>query len=437
MGMNVARMSEKLKPDFTSTNLDARLTALKDYVQQHPRNVRDGHINLHVHTNESFSFFQNPTEAVWYAYVEGLEYFGINDHYTINGHEEFSTACRIASLKSTYSIEAIAMDDESLHKGRRYNDPNNPGRCYLAGKGVVRDLKPGSSGCRILKTMRGALRDRNENIVCKLDWYARERGLDLNLQYNAVEALTPDGNSTERHVVQAFCERMGVMFPDMNERAEVYVKLLGNGVAGDVLSDPAEIQTLVRARLVKSGMPCYVEENRKAFTTVENLVDLYLEYGAIPIYPMMGNPITEEEEDLDALFRKMEAYRLNALEIIDYRTEISRAREIIDAASATGFPVFIGTEHNTKSPLSLVGPVASYPDFYEYLRRSAHFVIGHQRLMGLCDFGFVYADGKPRFDDRREGFRFFKKIGEMNIADEQLEELKNKTTYERKSFFGI
>ena len=215
------------------------------------------------------------------------------------------------------------------------------------------------------------------------------------------------------------------------------MKILGNGFTGDLLSDPAELQTLVRARLVKSDMPCYVEENRKAFTTVENLVNMYLEYGAIPIYPMMGNPITEEELDFEALFRKMERYRLHALEIIDYRTEIARAKEIIDAASSEGFPVFIGTEHNTKSPLSLVGPVASFPDYYNYLRRSANFVIGHQRLMRLCNVGFVYSNGKPRFDDRWEGFRFFEKIGEMDIADGQLEELKNKTIDERKSFFGI
>lgn len=99
--------------------------------------------------------------------------------------------------------------------------------------------------------------------------------------------------------------------------------------------------------------------------------------------------------------------------------------------------MFIGTEHNTKSPLPLVSPVASYPDFYDYLRRSAHFLIGHQRLMGLCDFGFVYEDGKPRFNNRGEGFRYFEKIGEMNIADEELDELEHKTLNERKRFFGI
>jgi hypothetical protein len=133
----------------------------------------------------------------------------------------------------------------------------------------------------------------------------------------------------------------------------------------------------------------------------------------------------------------MERYRLNALEMIDFRTEISRAREIIDAASSEGFPVFVGTEHNTKSPLSLVGPVAAYPDFYEYLHRSANFVIGHQRLMELCDFGFVYPDGTPRFDDRREGFSIFEQIGEIDISEEQVDELRMKTVDERKKFFGI
>ncbi len=78
-------MIDVLKPHFTGKDLTTRQEALIRYVQQQPRQGQNGHINLHVHTNESFSFFQNPTEVVWYAYVEGIEYFGINDHYTISG----------------------------------------------------------------------------------------------------------------------------------------------------------------------------------------------------------------------------------------------------------------------------------------------------------------------------------------------------------------
>ena len=57
--------------------------------------------------------------------------------------------------------------------------------------------------------------------------------------------------------------------------------------------------------------------------------------------------------------------------------------------------------------------------------------------MELCDFGFVYPDGTHRFDDRREGFSFFEKIGEMAISEEQVDELRMKILDERKRFFGI
>ena len=49
--------------------------------------------DLHIHTNESFSVFRSPTEAVWQAVTEGVAVLGINDHYTCAGHDEFRQAC--------------------------------------------------------------------------------------------------------------------------------------------------------------------------------------------------------------------------------------------------------------------------------------------------------------------------------------------------------
>jgi hypothetical protein len=425
------------KPNFNLDDCNARIEVLANYVREHPRNIERGLINLHVHTNESFSVFENPTEAVWYGYIENIEYFGINDHYTIDGHPEFKKACEIASIKPIYSIEAIAMDDRAMEDGKRYNDPNNAGRCYLVGKGVVRKLRRGSKGYRILKTMRHALRERNLEIVQKLNHYAALKKVSVTLHYAEVEGLTPRGIATERHVIEALCSKISREYPDRDERRSLYDKLLGGEIEDKLLDDSAELQTFVRSQLIKSGKPCFVKEGSKTFTSIENLVELFLEYGAIPLYPLMGNPITEEEEDLSLLFAKMEKYRLHALEMIDYRTEIRRAREIIDAASHYGYPVFIGSEHNTKKIMSLIGPVAGTLEFYNYFRRSANFVIGHQRLMELCDFGFVTKGGYARFSDRKEGFSFFEKIGEMELGKEQIEELMKRDTAERKSFFGI
>ncbi len=424
-------------PDFSSPDVHERVQALYRYVQAHRRNPGRGLINLHVHTNESFSVFRNPTEAVWYAYREDIEYFGINDHYTIDGHDEFRLACEAAGIRPTFSIEAIAMDEVALKKWRRYNDPNNPGRCYLIGKGVVRKLLPGGKGQNLLVSMTGSIRERNRRITEKLNRYLTAHGCVITLTYNEVEALTPRGNTTERHVVQAFCERLNREFEDLRVRKQVYSDLLQCDVEDKTLMDAARLLTLVREKLVKSSKPCYVEEDSRAFTTMDNLVDLYLEYGSVPTYPFMGNPITEEEEYLESLIPKVMQNRLYALDIIDYRTEVRRAREIIEVANHYGLPVFIGTEHNTKEMVPLVGPVAGQPEFYDYFRRSANFVIGHQLAAKLCNYGAVTPDGKPRFDDLKEGFQFYTNIGEMDLSKDQIEELEKKELKERKRFFGI
>jgi len=423
------------KPGFSMTDTKKRVQTLETYVRKHPRRLAKGFINLHVHTSESFSVFQSPTEAVWHAYCEDILYFGINDHYTIAGHPEFRDACAAAGIRAGFSIEAIAMDEKALKKNRRYNDPDNPGRMYLIGKGVIRDLKRESRSH--LTAMQDAIRMRNRRIVEKLNGYAGRRGILLELTYTDAELLTPNGNTTERHVVQAMCDRIAERYPDIEKRRVVYEHLIDYPVDDKTVIDSAEIQTLVRARLVKSGCPCYVEEDEKAFTTVENLVMMYRAYGSVPTYPLMGNPITEEEEDLGQLVRKMLDIGLFAFDIIDYRTEVRRAGEVIDTASRYGLPVFIGTEHNTKTMLPLVGPVAGAPDYYDYFLRSANFLLGHQLLGALCDYGSVTKSGKTRFNDLHTWFQFYERIGKMNISAEKMKLLRKKSVEERRRFFGI
>src|ERR1035441_786585 len=87
--------------------------------------------NCHIHTNESFSVFRSPAEAVWQAAREGLAVLGINDHYTVAGHEEFRQACEIAGIAAGFSMEAVGMDRAAEASRLLLNDPDNPGRVYL------------------------------------------------------------------------------------------------------------------------------------------------------------------------------------------------------------------------------------------------------------------------------------------------------------------
>jgi hypothetical protein len=403
---------------------DQRIEGLAEFVKNDRESKKRRWINLHVHTNESFSAFSSPTEAVLRAYEQDIKYFGINDHYTIAGHSEFKAACEIVGIRPVCSVEAIAMDSEALRKKRRYNDPANPGRVYIIGKGVTRDLNAHSREHAILTDMREAIRSRNEKIVAKLDSYAREKGFELEFTYDDVASLTPRGNTTERHVVQAFFEKVCELSDDLHERARIFSRLVDAPINAENVIEQAGMQNLLRARLIRSGRPCFVEENSKAFTAVENLVDIHRGYGAIPSYGLMGNPVTEEEKDIEKLIMKMRMFGIYALDLFEFRTELSRARHIIDIASGLGVPVFIGTEHNTKNTLPLTGDIGKELKLFPYLKKSADFICGHQLVSTLCGYGYLKEDGTPRFEDFQFGFDFYSRAGEKQFTQEECEKLK-------------
>ncbi|MBS7634029.1 hypothetical protein KEJ34_00780 [Candidatus Bathyarchaeota archaeon] len=406
----------------------SRLEALKELKRLEIEGIiappkRYGWVNVHIHTSESFSIFRSPAEAAWEAYRAGLEIFGINDHYTVTGHREFGEACKILGLKAVFSIEAIAMSEEAKVKGERYNDPKNPGRIYLCGKGVVQDLKPDSPGNTLLKTMREALRRRYEKMTEKVNEILKGIDPSLNLTFDDVLKCTPRGNVTERHVAQAAAELIRKKFPNNHDLKEFLRKLLGDIKIN--LSSDEGLQDLIRNELLKAGGPAYVEEPAEAFPNLEKLISLYREYGAIPTYPVLGNPITEKEADLDSLFDELENYGIFAIEVIPKRNTEERLREILEVAGKRGFPVFNGTEHNTKSPQPLVDDLSKKADFLPVFKKGAYLILGHQFLSRYAGIGYIDSTGNLAFKDRAFGIPFFSFIGRITWPDDVSEWLMN------------
>jgi hypothetical protein len=122
---------------------------------------------------------------------------------TIAGCKEFSEACKLLGIKALFSIEALALDEVAQTSGRRFNDPNNPGRIYLSGKGVVRELTPGSREEALLDGMQRALERRHRLMVEKVSSLLSKVDSDIRLDFDDVLLLTPAGNVTERHIAQA------------------------------------------------------------------------------------------------------------------------------------------------------------------------------------------------------------------------------------------
>jgi hypothetical protein len=179
------------------------------------RNGKAGGINTHVHTSKSFAFFESPSDAVWQAFLSRIAVFGINDHYTLAGHDEFGRACRACSIRPVFSLEAIAMWKAAEKAKATVNDPANPGRTYLSAKGVTRAFAPGCAGEADLRQMNAALLERNEKITLKI---AKVFGTRLKakdaITWDGVLALTPHGQPTERHICLAAALWLEKSFPE-------------------------------------------------------------------------------------------------------------------------------------------------------------------------------------------------------------------------------
>ena len=390
-------------------SLEERLGALRELCASLGPRPRRG-TNSHIHTSESFSVFRSPTEAVWQAAREGLAVLGINDHYTVAGHDEFRRACEIAGIAATFSLEAVAMDRAAEAGSLLLNDPDNPGRVYLCGKGVTRIPPDSSAAMQTLARMRAALERRNQEITKKVAAVFRER-LDADgPTWEVVRALTPRGNATERHVAWAAVHRLRELAAERRAPlAEIVARCCAAPAPGK--TDDATLQIFVRARLFKAGGPCYVGESEDAFVSPDEMRKIFLAFGAIPTYPILGNPVTSGEHDIEVLIDRLEAEGFYAVEVIPHRNTRERLAEIVSTARRRWWPVFNGTEHNTPETRPLLDPFALDPEFEPWFHRSTTLLLRHQSLVRHGKQGFVDDNGRPTIANARARFEYFSAAG--------------------------
>jgi hypothetical protein len=286
------------------------------------------------------------------------------------------------------------------------NDPDNPGRVYLCAKGITRIPPDSSIAAQSLARMCAAIELRNREMTVKVAQLFRERLDDEGPAWEDVRALTPRGNTTERHVgwaalvrLRAIAAARGAPVTEVIERCCAAAPPAG--------ADDAALQIFLRARLLKAGAPCFVRETDDAFVSSEELREIFLAFGAIPTYPVLGNPVTSGERDVEALLDRLEASGFYAIEVIPHRNTRARLAEIVSAARRRWWPVFNGTEHNTPEARPLLDPFALDSEFEPWFRQSAALLLDHQVSVSRGEPGFVGEDGRPAIPDARTRFECF------------------------------
>lgn len=363
-------------------------------------------VNSHIHLPPNFSAFDSVEQAVELAATEQVQVVGVSNYYDYDVYGEFVERARSRGIFPLFGLEIISMQADLRDAGVKVNDPGNPGKTYLCGKGITRFAEMTAEATRLINTIRKNDSARMAAMVARMRTALAERGLAVEVdEAGVIEMIVRRHGSRretvylqERHISQSFQEALFDAVP-AGERVERIGAAIGakpQAIKG--AEDFVGVQNELRSQLMKAGKPAFVDE---AFLTFADARRLVLELGGLPSYPVLGDgtsPACAFEEDADKLIASLKERGVYATEWIPVRNSASFLAEYVTKIRAAGMVVTAGTEHNTLDLIPL-GPTCKDgdvpPEIQAIFWEGACVVAAHQFLTLHGEPGYVDANGKP------------------------------------------
>ena len=311
-------------------------------------------VNAHIHLPPNFSAFESVTQAVALAKLQQIGVLGVSNYYDYNVYQEFTQRAHAQQIFPLFGLEVICMDSSLRDASIKVNDPGNPGKIYLCGKGITQfdDLSPEAS--QLLDTVRQNDSLRMAQMVDRLDRVFTDRGLETGVDEGYVKQMIVRRHGSpaetvflqERHICQAFQERLFALVDAESRIARLNAVLHAETSACDA-DDFVAIQNDIRAHLMKAGKVAFVEET---FVSFEDAKRLVLGMGGIPCYPTLADgtvPYCGFEETPKTLVDNIRQRGLHAAEFIPVRNGIDVLSQYVQTMRAAGLVITGGTEHNT------------------------------------------------------------------------------------------
>jgi hypothetical protein len=380
-------------------------------------------LNTHVHLPPNFSAFETAEDAVEIAAAEGIRVLGASNFHDQRIYGRFAEAAAAAGIVPLFGLEFISVIDSLRDAAVKVNDPANPGRIYLCGKGVDPFAAPTATAARLMAQARAADTDRMRAMVPRLRACFAEAGLETALtEENIIEEVAERADVPrdwvvlqERHVAMAFQEAL--FLATAPERRHVLLARAFGKPVGASVDDPIAIQGEIRSRLMKAGRPAFVPESPVSFDDAYRLI---LEMDGIPCYPTLADgaaPVCPWEEPPDALAQRVLDRGINAAELIPNRNRPAIVDAYVAAFRDASVIVMAGTEHNTRERIPLVprcvdGSLPS-PTARAAFREATCVVAAHQHLRASGRPGYVDGQGRlnPGFPDGETRIRWFAELG--------------------------
>ncbi len=378
-------------------------------------------INTHLHTPYSFSAFRDVDDALDRAVAEKVKVVGINDFYTTQGYEEWAKGCEKRGLSPLFGIEFIALDQEDQRAGLRVNDPANPGRTYLSGKGLTYPFRLPEPHASHLKAVVSEANKQVEAMCGKLNELLSTGNFSFSLDFKWISSELAKGLIRERHLAKALRIKLFELYANDEEKIkQALEQLFGGKALKSSLNNIAGVENEIRGNLLKVGGAAFVPEESAAFLPVEAVREIILAAGGIPTYPFLGDDpngnYTDFEKDLEQAARRLTERGFHSVEFITTRNHVKLLEEYASYLHEIGFVVTFGSEHNTPvmEPIELFarGGTPLTPQLKKINYEGACVIAAHQHLVSQGLEGYVNAEGEADRSRREE----FVNLGKELIA---------------------
>lgn len=358
-------------------------------------------VNTHVHVPPNFSAYATPTDVIAEATAQGVRALGISNFYDQQVYRRFGEEATAAGIVPLYGLEFITADDDLAAAGSLVNDPANPGRVYLCGKGIDPFQRKSPQAARTAALIRSGNDQRAHAQVEALATHFASHEVPTDVTPTGLEAAVAARGDVppawvslqERHIAGAFQEVVTALPPA--EQMAALERLYGRTASADP-ADAGATQGEIRSKLLKSGGPGFVPEVPLDFADARAYV---LAMDGIPCYPILadGAPaLSAFEWPPSQLAANLKARGIYAAELIPVRNASAIVDAYVEALTAAGIIVMGGTEHNTPERIPL-DPACSDGPLSPAARRAFYdgtcVVAAHQEAVAAGRPGYVDADG--------------------------------------------
>ncbi len=367
-------------------------------------------INGHIHTPYSFSAFESIKQAVDLAVKENIKVLGINDFFVADGFKEFKETCELSGIYPLFNIEFIGLIKEFQDEGIRVNDPGNPGRVYFTGKGLNYPFSLPNDLNKKLEAVKKESVAQVEQMVIKADAFFKQQGVDITLDFTEIKSKYAKDLVRERHIAKAIRIAVDKKTNSPEERKVLLKKIYGGKESGVDVTDNNVLENEIRGMLLKAGGAAFVPEGPAAFLPLKEIIEIIIEAGGIPCYPVLLDALkgkyTDFEDDWESMHKTFNKLNVRCVELIPGRNSIGELQKFMKHFYDLGYIILLGTEHNTPELIPLTVYAGNNTELTAEIKKigfnSICVVAAHQFLKSNNEEGYIDSNGKAKASQRED-----------------------------------